>query len=101
VLDWSLIVAVLVVSLVGGAITGAVALALGGMGGIRVLSMRIDEIGAGLERTDERITREVKTRAAEAGVKVREVKSASAQAQEFLADSEPAKPAGRPSVIGR
>ena len=102
-LDWSLIVAVLVVSLIGGAITGAVALAIGGLGATSVLRQRLAETSAAVERTDERITREVKKRAAESGVEAREVKSAEAQAEAYLAQhgADPAaKAAGtRPSVV--
>jgi len=99
-LDWSLIVAVLVVSLIGGAITGAVALAIGGVGVNRVLRQRISETEAAVERTDERITREVKKRAADIGVETREKKSAEAQAAEFMAQN-PAAPSDkpRPSVV--
>lgn len=64
--DWSLIVAVLVVALLGGAITGAVSLAIGGMGVTRGLRTRVDQLQERTERTNERITREVKTRAGDA-----------------------------------
>ena len=102
-LDWSLIVAVLVVSLVGGAITGAVALAIGGLGATSVLRQRLAETSAAVERTDERITREVKKRAAEVGVEAREAKSAEAKAAEYLAEHGaqpgPQGVAARPSVL--
>lgn len=65
-IDWSLIVAVLVVALIGGAITGAVSLAIGGMGVTRGLRTRVDQLQERTERTNERITREVKTRAGDA-----------------------------------
>lgn len=102
-LDWSLIVAVLVVSLVGGAITGAVALAIGGLGATSVLRQRLAETQATVERTDERITREVKKRAAEVGVEARERKSAEAQAAEYMAQHGAQAPSvdasQRPSVV--
>jgi len=103
-LDWSLIVAVLVVSLIGGAITGAVALAIGGLGATSVLRQRLAETEAAVERTDERITREVKKRSAEVGVEARKAKSAETQAADYLAEN-PAQPpptgATRPSVVRR
>ena len=100
-LDWSLIVAVLVVSLIGGALTGAVALAIGGLGATSVLRQRLAEAEAAQERTDERITREVKKRAADLGVEKRDLKSAEAQAAEFMAENPPGRPQGRPSVVAR
>jgi len=96
--DWSLIVAVLVVALLGGAITGAVALAIGGMGVTRVLSQRIAEVEASTERTDERITREVKSRAGKMAVERRSEADATKEAEAHLAARASVPSTRRPSV---
>ncbi len=99
--DWSLILAVLVVSLLGGAITGAVSLAIGGLGVTRRISRRIGKIEDQTERTDDRITREVKTRVGLAAVSKRTEADVKREAEARLA-SEPQSPASRrPVVAGR
>ncbi len=99
--DWSLILAVLVVSLLGGAITGAVSLAIGGLGVTRRISRRIAKVEDETERTDERITREVKTRAGLTAVTKRTDADVKREAEAQLG-SEPQPPASRrPLVVGR
>ena len=62
-------------------------MALKGLGGISALKIQQGEHSAALERLDERVTREVKTRAALAGVERREEeRSILEQAQAKLAD---------------
>lgn len=99
-IDWSLIVAVLVVSLLGGAVTGAVSLAIGGMGVLRGLGQRIADIESTTERTNERITREVKTRAGDTATQKRTDATVKAEAEALLA-STPTTGSKRPSVLGR
>lgn len=100
--DWSLIVAVLVVALIGGAVTGAVALAIGGLGVTRRMSRRIGKIEDATERIGERITREVKTRAGLAAVSKRTDADVKREAEERMAGN-PQSPAlrQRPSVVSR
>jgi len=100
--DWSLILAVLVVSLLGGAITGAVSLVIGGLGVTRRISRRIGKVEDAGELTNERLTREVKTRAGLAAVAKRTDADVKREAQAVLS-SDPQPPASRqrPSVVGR
>jgi len=98
--DWMLILAVLVVSLLGGAITGAVSLAIGGVGVSRMLSQRMGDVEATTERTNERITREVKVRAGDASATKRTDATVKAEAQALLAAT-PVAGSKRPSVLGR
>ncbi len=97
--DWSLIVAVLVVALFGGAITGAVSLALGGLGVTRQLNKRMGDLEVANERTDDRVTREVKTRAGQAAVAKRTDADVKQEAALLLATKSPARTTARPSVI--
>jgi len=99
--DWSLILAVLVVSLFGGAITGAVCLAIGGLGVTRNLSQRLGEVEDATERTGERITREVKTRAGLTAVAKRTDADVKREAAEVLAGNQQPHASRRPSVVGR
>lgn len=104
---WS-ILAIQLIALVGGAITGAVALALGGAGSLRVISSRLNLLEEAVEHTDDRVTKEVKTRAGLAAAEKR--RSAASVAEEaeavLLAAGKAAPGAGgapragkRPSVV--
>jgi len=98
-IDWSLILAVLVVALLGGALTGAVSLAIGGLGVTRHLNQRMGELESATERTDERITREVKTRAGHAAATKRSDADVKREATERLAQNQAPAGTGRPSVV--
>jgi len=96
---WFLAAIPLVSALSGVLTVGAIA-ALGGLGALRVLHRRIVLVEERIEDTDERITREVKRRAADKGVEARK-SSPEAQAAAHLAENAEA-PSGRskkPSVI--
>ncbi len=95
--DWSLITAVLVVALLGGAITGAASLLIGGLGGARLLDQRMGDLEALGERTNERITREVKQRAGDASVAKRTDADVRGEALALQAKVTPQK-TGRPSI---
>lgn len=97
--DWSLIVAVLVVALLGGAIIGAVSLAIGGMGVTRMLGQRLSEMEATVERTDERITREVKTRAGLTAASKRTDADVRKEAEAHLGEASASSAQRRPSVL--
>ena len=96
-----------VISLMGGMITGAVALMLGGMGSVRVLRNRLEALESRQDDQAEILTREVKKRASRKGVEARQtVAEAEAEAQQVLRLVEPplgpgGDPQGsrRPSVI--
>lgn len=96
---WSL-VAVFVLSLLSGALTGGVALLIGGYGGILALARRLTIAEQRVEDTDQRITREVKRRAADAGVAAR-VTDPKKIAEAHLATLQPPAPeeGTRPSVV--
>jgi len=96
--DWSLIAAVLLVALVGGAITGAVSLAIGGMGVLRGLGQRISDVESDTERTNERITKEVRVRASTDVVAKRTDATVKAEAERLLATN-PATGSKRPSAL--
>lgn len=98
--DWSLIVAVLLVSLIGGAITGAVSLAIGGMGVLRGLGQRIADVESTTERTNERITKEVRVRASTDTISKRTDADVKSEAERLLA-STPSGASKRPSVVGK
>ena len=96
-----------VISLMGGMITGAVALMLGGMGSVRVLRNRLEALESRQDDQADILTREVKKRASQKGVEARmSVKEAEEAAQATLAlgnpqmspYSDPRVPR-RPSVI--
>ncbi len=93
---WSLL-ALQLVAFVGGMVSGAIALALGGLGGQRILRNAVADIKAAVERTDERITREVKTRAGSAGVQKRTEQDTRAEAERLLAENRD-RPLGQPGV---
>jgi len=100
---WSLL-ALQLLALAGGVLTGVGALLLGGAGSLRVLANRLELLEERQDHTDDRVTSEVKKRAAQVSVDKREAaKSVEDQATELLAAA--AKPparqsAKRPSVMG-
>lgn len=91
--------AVLVVSVLSGALTAGVVMAIGGMGVLRAMHRRLVLAEERIEDTDDRISREVKRRAADKGVEARKT-SAKAQAEEYLRDK-PTPALGKPSVVER
>lgn len=97
--DWSLILAVLMVSLLGGALTGAVALVIGGLGVTRGMARRLGKLEDQTERTDDRITREVKTRAGLAAVAKRSDADVKREAEALLSGNTQPSAERRPSVI--
>ena len=89
------------VAVLSGAATAAVILLIGGMGGVSALARRMNLLSQKVDDTDERITKEVKRRAADLGVEARAAGRGSAvkQAEEHLANNPPAPPkALRPTV---
>ncbi len=104
---WS-ILAFQLIALVGGAVTGALALLLGGAGSLRVLANRLNVLEERQDHTDDRLTTEVKRRAGQASAEKREkAATAEEQAQAVLsaAAQAGATPGGapragkRPSVV--
>lgn len=105
---WTLI-GFVVISFVGGIVTGAVALFLGGAGSLRVLAKRLSVLEEREDELEDRLVREVKARAGKKGVEVRRTAAeAEAEAQEALrlvehpigAQRNPSR-SKRPSVIRR
>jgi len=82
---------------------GACWVSIRGMGGISALRIAMKECEAGLERIDERITREVKARSGRAAAdKAEEERSILEQAQAHLqADHQVIPISARPSPIRR
>lgn len=97
-MDIWLLIAMQAIALVGGAITGALALALGGMGGLRSLRTRQDALTNKLELIDGRITHEVKARASKAGVKARTDTELVQEAMTRIGDTPAVGNTNRPSV---
>lgn len=91
--------AVLVVSVLSGALTAGLVMAIGGAGVLRAMHRRLVLAEERIEDTDDRISREVKRRAADKGVEARKV-SAKEQAEAYLSQV-PVAPTGKPSVIER
>jgi len=105
---WTLI-GFVVISFVGGIVTGAVALFLGGAGSLRVLAKRLNVLEERQDDLDDRMVREVKARAGKKGVEVRRTAAeAEEEAQKVLSlvdhpigtQSDPSRPR-RPSVFRR
>jgi len=94
---WSLL-ALQAITLLGGFLAGALALALGGAGGIKVLRTRQASLKDAVERIDERITHEVKSRAGRAAVAARSDKELTAEAHQRLGAPDPSPNGKRPSV---
>ena len=92
-----------VISLIGGMITGAVALMLGGMGSVRVLRNRLEALESRQDDQADVLTREVKKRASRKGVEARQtIAEAEEEAQAVLA-LVPTQtfPVGHPGHVGR
>ena len=102
-MDLWLVLGLQAITLLGGVIAGAVALTLGGAGGLRSLRTRQDGLADAVERIDERITHEVKARASKAAVASRTDKELHEEAQRTLAAGNATSPNQRPSVasLGR
>jgi len=98
---WSLL-ALQAITLLGGLIAGAIALAIGGAGGLKVLRTSQSRLKDAVERIDERITHEVKTRAGRAAATARGDargdKELTAEAHERLGGATPPNTSKRPSV---
>ncbi len=94
---WSLL-ALQAITLIGGFLAGAIALALGGAGGIKVLRTRQASLKDAVERIDERITHEVKTRAGRAAASARTDKDLTQEAHERMGAATPSQTGKRPSV---
>ncbi len=94
---WSLL-ALQAITLLGGIIAGAIALSIGGAGGLKVLRTRQASLKDAVERIDERITHEVKTRAGRAAATARSDKDLTQEAHERLGAPNPSPTSQRPSV---
>jgi len=99
-MDVWLFLAFQVVAVLSGAVTAGVCLAIGGLGGLRALQRRVVLSEHRVEDVDERISREVKTRAGQAGVEAR--KGTAKQIAEAHQADNPAQPVKgiKPSVVG-
>jgi len=100
---WSLI-GFVVISWLGGAVAGAVALILGGAGSLRVLARRLNVLEERQDTTEDRLTSEVKKRASEKGVSARRTAAqVTKEAEEVLEDNRnrPLGLVGRPSTMDR
>lgn len=94
------VIALQVVVLCGGMLAGAVALAIGGAGGIRALSRRLDIQENASGDLNDRITREVKARAGRASAEKRTDADLAAEARNVLASAGPTTgPRARPSAL--
>lgn len=94
--------AIPLVSVLSGVLTVGAIAALGGLGVIRALHRRIVLVEERIEDTDQRITREVKRRAADKALDSRQ-SSPKAQAEAYIAthpDQGP-QPGQKPSIINR
>ena len=97
--DTWLFFAFLLVAVLSGAATGVLSLLIGGVGGQWALTRRVKLTEERLEDVNDRITKEVKRRAGEAGVEAR-AKSPKKLAEEHLAAAAIQRPAAtRPSVV--
>ena len=99
-MDWNL-VAILVIAGGSQAFAAAAWIVIGGLGGQWRINRILVRLQDDMQRTDERITREVKTRAGREGQEARqEAKSVTEQAKDHLAaaHSQHLTP-GRPSTI--
>lgn len=105
---WS-ILAFQLIALVGGVATGAAALLLGGAGSLRVLANRLELLEERQDHTDDRLTSEVKKRAAGVAVEKRsKAATVEEEARQLLIDdarstkpfSDAPRAGKRPSVMG-
>jgi len=94
---WSLL-ALQAITLLGGLLAGAIALAVGGAGGLKVLRTSQTRLKDAVERIDERITHEVKSRAGRAAAAARGDKELTQEAHDRLGAPNPAPTSKRPSV---
>lgn len=97
-----LLLANLVVSVLSGTLTAGLILLVGGAGVLRQLHRRLLLVEERIEDTDERITKEVKRRAANKALEARDAapKSPEVLAKEHLASAGPdTAPSGKPSVV--
>jgi len=94
--DMWYLLAIQVIALVGGMIAGAIALAIGGAGGIRALSKRLEIVENHADDLGTRITKEVKSRAGTLGAATRARSNA-----ELLADVHEAKAASSVPAEGK
>ncbi len=94
---WSLL-ALQAITLIGGLLAGAIALAVGGAGGLKVLRSSQARLKDAVERIDERISHEVKQRAGRAAASARSDKELTQEAHERLAVPNPSSTSKRPSV---
>ena len=106
---WS-ILAIQAVALLGGAITGALALFLGGAGSVRVITTRLNLLEEAVDHTDSRLTKEVKSRAGQVAADKRQrTATVEEQAQEYLESTSGERipvrglprASKRPSVVNR
>lgn len=95
------VLAIQVVALVGGMLAGAIALAIGGAGGIRALSKRLESVENHTDDLGTRITKEVKSRAGAAGARARHGSDAELLAEAHATQGASAAPVGlkRPSPL--
>lgn len=89
------------VALLGGALTGAVALLIGGAGAHRAIVRRLDEAENAIDDQSVRITKEVKQRAGLAGAAKRAQTDAEVrvEAEQRLATERAPQTQGRPSPL--
>ena len=89
------------ISVMAGAATGAVSLALGGAGSVRVLVKRLETLEVRQDDLGDRMTKEVKTRASLAAKDARHQRGNDAdvisEAKRVLAEHEAANPPHRPA----
>ena len=104
-----LVIGYLLIAFMGGAVTGAIALIIGGAGSLRVLAKRLNLLEERQDELEDGLGREVKKRASAKGVEARRTtKEAEAEANAVLAAAGnpiglPANPyrSHRPTVHGR
>lgn len=101
-MDWNL-VAILVIAGGSQAFAAAAWIVIGGLGGQWRINRILVRLQDDIQRTDERVTREVKTRAGREGQEARaDAKSLEVQATEHLAAAHSQHLApGRPSTISK
>lgn len=98
-----ILIANLLVSILSGVLTAGLVMVIGGVGVIRALHRRLVLAEDRIEDANDRITTEVKRRAAKAALAARDEAPPSPQdlAREHLAKgSSPAAQPGKPSIVG-
>jgi len=104
-----LVIGYLLIAFIGGAVTGAIALILGGAGSLRVLAKRLNILEERQDDLEDNLGREVKKRASRKGVEARRTaKEVEEEAQQVLrlVDNPIGLPSNpqrsqRPSTVGR